>query len=411
MDRVGLPSNTAQERLAILALAMSMMLASLGASIANVALPTISEALSAPFHAVQWIVTGYLVALTVSVVFVGRLGDRFGLKRMLLGGLALFVAASLLCGIAPTLMTLVAARVLQGAAAAFLTTLSIALVQQTAGAGRTGRAMGLIGAMSALGTALGPTLGGFLIPATGWSGVFLIMVPLGVLALMLTQVFLPGDTVQPALPRIALRDFFADRLVPRLMSNLLVAAVMMATLVIGPFYLSVALGLSTARVGVVMSVGPVIALFCGIPAGRLVDAFGSERVILIGLLMLMTGAFSLALLPVRFGVAGYVMANAILTPGYQLFLAANNTAVMESVTPDRRGVISGLLGLSRNLGLVLGASGLGAIFAFAIGSGGVEEAAPNAITFGMQCVFVLAGLSILVTTVLVGRNGYTSLQD
>ncbi len=401
MDQVGSPPNAAQERLGILALAMSMMLASLGASIANVALPTISEALSAPFHTVQWVVTGYLIALTVSVVMGGRLGDRFGLKRMLLAGLALFVAASLLCGVAPTLGALVAARVLQGAAAAFLTTLSIALVQQTAGAGRTGRAMGLIGTMSALGTALGPTLGGFLIPVTGWQGVFLVMVPLGVLGLMLTQVFLPDEAGQPKLPRIALGDIFADGLMPRLVSNLLVAAVMMATLVIGPFYLGIALGLGTAKVGLVMSVGPVIAIFCGIPAGRLVDGFGSRRVILIGLLLLMAGAFSLAALPVRFGVLGYVMANAILTPGYQLFLAANNTAVMESVTRDRRGVVSGLLGLSRNLGLVLGASGLGAVFALAIGTGAIETASPSAITYGMQCVFALAGLLILAATCLV----------
>ena len=76
---------------------------------------------------------------------------------------------------------------------------------------------------------------------------------------------------------------------------------MMATLVIGPFYLGIALGLGTAKVGLVMSIGPVIAMFCGIPAGRLVDGFGSRRVILIGLLLLMAGAFSLAALPVRFG--------------------------------------------------------------------------------------------------------------
>lgn len=409
MDQAGSPANTLHERLAVMALALSMMLASLGTSIANVALPAISETFSEPFHTVQWVVTAYLVALTVSVVLVGRLGDRFGLKRMLMGGLTLFVAASLLCGMAPSLTALISVRFLQGAAAAFLMTLTIALVHETVGVGRTGRAMGLIGTMSALGTALGPALGGFLISITGWPGVFFIMVPLGLLGFILAYTFLPEGSGRAVLPKIALRDLRADGLIARLSSNLLVAAVMMATLVIGPFYLGFVLGLSSAQLGLVMSVGPVISICCGIPSGRLVDAFGSRRIILMGLLLLTIGAFALAVLPGFFGIGGYVAAIAILTPGYQLFLAANNTAVMDSVSRERCGVVSGLLGLSRNLGLVLGAAGLGAVFAFLIGPGTVENAAPSAIASGMQSVFGLAGLLMGVATVLiVGKRGTAS---
>ena len=181
MDQARSPKNGAKERLAVLTLAISMMLASLGTSIANVALPTLSIELSVPFQSVQWVVTSYLVALTLSVVVVGHLGDRFGLKQMLLCGLGLFSVASLLCGIAPSLWLLLAARALQGFAAAFLMTLTIALVYETTGADRTGRAMGLLGTMSAFGTALGPSLGGLLISTSNWSSVFLILVPLGLL--------------------------------------------------------------------------------------------------------------------------------------------------------------------------------------------------------------------------------------
>ena len=133
-------------------LALSMLLASLGTSIANIALPALAGAFAAPFHAVQWVVVAYLAALTVSVVAVGRLGDRYGLRRMHLAGLALFAAASLLCGLAPSLWLLIAARALQGVAAAFLMTLSMALMRETAGDARLGRAMGLLGTVSALGT-------------------------------------------------------------------------------------------------------------------------------------------------------------------------------------------------------------------------------------------------------------------
>ncbi len=86
---------------------------------------------------------------------------------------------------------------------------------------------------------------------------------------------------------------------------------------------------------------------------------------MVGLTAMAAGSVALSVLPAMFGVAGYVAAIAILTPGYQLFQAANNTAVMMDVQPDQRGVMSGMLSLSRNLGLITGASLMGAVFALA----------------------------------------------
>jgi len=134
-----------------LTLALSVLLASLGTSITNVALPTLAEAFSAPFAQVQAVVVSYLAALTVSVVIAGRLGDRYGLRPMLIAGLGVFTVASLLCALAPGLWLLVAARGLQGAGAAFLMTLGMAMLRQVASEGRIGRAMGLLGTVSALG--------------------------------------------------------------------------------------------------------------------------------------------------------------------------------------------------------------------------------------------------------------------
>ncbi len=140
------------------ALALSMLLASLGTSIANIALPTLSQAFSAPFHDVQWVVVAYLATLTISVVIAGRLGDKYGLKPMHIAGLGLFSLVSLFCGLAPNLWFLIGARAIQGGGAAFLTALAMALMRETAGEQRLGRAMGLLGTVSALGTALGPSL-------------------------------------------------------------------------------------------------------------------------------------------------------------------------------------------------------------------------------------------------------------
>ena len=158
----------------------------------------------------------------------------------------------------------------------------------------------------------------------------------------------------------------------------LVSTVMMATLVVGPFYLSSALGLSTAMTGLVMSIGPVVSALSGVPAGRMVDRLQAQPVVTIGLVAMAAGCVALSVLPPIFGLAGYIAAIAVMTPGYPLFQAANNTAVMSDVKPDQRGVISGLLNLSRNLGLITGASVMGAVFAFAASVSDIRTAKPAA---------------------------------
>lgn len=377
-------------------LAASMLLASLGTSIANVALPTLSEAFSAPFSQVQAVVVAYLAALTVTVILAGRLGDRFGLKRMLIAGLALFLIASLLCATAPDLIWLISARLLQGAGAAFLMTLSMALMRETAGADRLGRAMGLLGTVSALGTALGPSLGGLLIPTGGWRAIFWVQVPLAALALVLALALLPNATGKRKTNPVSLLSVLNHALIPNLAINVLVAAVMMTTLVVGPFYLGLKLGLTGAEIGFVMAAGPVISILSGIPSGRLVDRMGSASVLSIGLMLLAAGSLALAFLPNLFGVTGYLLPVAVLTPGYQLFQAANNTAALSDVPAVQRGTVSGVLNLSRNLGLIAGASLMGMIFASATGTRDLPHASPVAIAEGMRLTFLVATGLILI---------------
>lgn len=386
-------------------LALAMLLAAFGTSIANIALPALAEAFSAPFAQVQAVVVAYLAALTVCVLIAGRLGDRCGLKPMLVAGLALFAVASLLCAVAPNLSLLIAARALQGMGAAFLMTLAMALMRQTANEARVGRAMGMLGTVSALGTALGPSLGGLLIPVTGWRGIFWVQVPLAALTLILAIITLPAEPVRERAPAIRLRSVMTRNLAPNLLVNILVAAVMMTTLVVGPFYLSIGLGLTAAQVGFVMALGPVISIFSGVPSGRLVDAWGTDRVLAGGLALLATGALLLSFLPDGIGVAGYVLAIVVLTPGYQLFQAANNTAALANISRDRQGTASGLLGLSRNIGLIAGASAMGAVFAFGVGTEELTRATPLAIASGMRFTFLLAGAMMLAAiAVAVGHR-------
>lgn len=399
--RSAIPGLSRAERAAVnITLMLTMLLAAMGTSIANVSLPTLAEAFTAPFGQVQQVVTAYLAGMTVTVLIAGRLGDRYGMRPMLIVGLGLFAAVSALCAMAPHLWLLTGARALQGIGAAFLMTLGMALMRQTAEETRIGRAMGLLGTVSAMGTALGPSLGGLLIPLTGWRGIFWVQVPLATLALLLAMIWLPRQSGCKAPAATRRWSMPGPDLLTNLFINLLVAAVMMATLVAGPFHLGPGLGLSTTEIGLVMTAGPVISICTGAPAGRLVDHLGSGHVLHAGLILLATGAMLLALLP---GWPGYLMAICVLTPGYQLFQAANNTAALTDVPADRRGTVSGLLNLSRNIGLIIGATVLGALFTYGTGFANPTEAAPAAIAAGMRLTFLTAS-GMMITAVLLARR-------
>jgi MFS family permease len=172
-------------------------------------------------------------------------------------------------------------------------------------------------------------------------------------------------------------------------TSILVTAVMMATLVVGPFYLAGALGLDAAGTGLAMACGPVTAALAGVPAGRIVDSAGVQRSSVVGLAVMLAGCAMLALLAGRAGIAGYVLPLAVLTAGYALFQASNNTAIMSSAAANDRGVVSGLASLARNLGLIAGASAMASVYA--VGASPVE---------GMQLTF-LAALVVLAVALVI----------
>jgi len=449
----GSAEQTPSVRWALASLSLSMLLSSLGTSIANVGLPNLAQAFNASFQEVQWIVLAYLLAITTLIVSVGRLGDITGRRRLLLAGIVLFTVASVL-GVAPTLWLLIAARAAQGLGAAIMMALTMAFVGETVPKAKTGSAMGLLGTMSAIGTALGPSLGGVLIAGLSWRAIFLVNVPLGILTFLLANRYLPVDRRGPktdragfdtvgtlllaltlaayalamtigrgsfgplnmalllaagfgvglfvlaearaASPLIRLAMFRDPVLSASLAMSALVSTVMMATLVVGPFYLSRALGLDAALVGLVLSVGPLVAALTGVPAGRIADRFGVQRMTIVGLIGIAAGSFILSMMPAISGIPGYIAPIVVITSGYALFQTANNTAVMTDIRPDQRGVISGMLNLSRNLGLITGASVMGAVFALASATIDITTARPEAVATGMRITFAVAAILIVV---------------
>lgn len=463
------PRTPSTTRWALTSLSLATLLASLGASVATVGLPALAQGLNASFQAVQWVVLAYLLAITTLIVSVGRLGDLLGRRPLLLAGILLFTLASGMCGLAPSLGWLIAGRALQGLGAAIMMTLTLALVGETVVKEKIGSAMGLLGTLSAVGTALGPSLGGTLLGAFGWQAIFLVNVPFGLLTLILAWRSLPvrlatmkagkirfdapgtlllaaalgayalamtqghgsfggsnfallalaalctglfvlvqTRAVSPLIPL----GLFRDRLlVAGLTTHALVATVMMATLLVGPFYLSIALGLPAPLVGLTLAVGPVTAALTGVPAGHLADRFGALPLRRVGLAVMLLGCTTLAMLSPAFGTLGYVAAIMVTTLGYALFQTANNTAVMADIPTGSRGVISGLLNLSRNLGFFTGASVLGAVFAAALPTSGINAAVPETVANGLNITFIAASLLIFLALLIVQLNPVPEPSD
>jgi EmrB/QacA subfamily drug resistance transporter len=167
----------------------------LDTSIVNVSLPSIQQGLSATPATLSWVVSGYALAFGLVLVPAGKVGDSYGLKGTFLVGLGLFTAVSLLCGLSPTPAWLVVARLLQGVAAGMLTPQIIGMNQRLFTGDERGKAFGIYGAVIGVSTAIGPLLGGVIIQAmgvsVGWRWVFLVNVPIGVVAVALGCWLLP----------------------------------------------------------------------------------------------------------------------------------------------------------------------------------------------------------------------------
>ncbi|MCF7672948.1 MFS transporter [Bacillus subtilis] len=444
-------------RLAVVALSGAILLASMAVSITSVALPALSHSFNVPIAAVQWVVLIYLLSVTISIVLAGRCADLFGQRFILLCGLTIFTASSLFCAIAPNLTTLIIARAIQGIGGAILMALPISVIRGMVSGERTGSAMGLLASMSAVGTALGPALGGLLIAGFGWrsafvllticgsilfvmairaipasapahktshkldlSGVFLLAIvlflyalissgqqnvlglrlPLIIPAILLMLILFIIVEVKSPSPLVPLQVLRNPAISASLITNWLISSVMMAMLVVGPLYLSFGLLLGEAQTGLIVAVGPVVAALAGIPAGCFTDRFGVKHILTAGLAAMSMALICMAYLPVQIGITGYILSLVMLTPCFQLFLTANNTAIMNAAPEHQRGIVSGLMGLSRNLGFMTGASVMATIFITALGQEDLVHATVNSVSSAFTVTLLTAAGMALISLII-----------
>ncbi|MDR6462691.1 MULTISPECIES: MFS transporter [Chryseobacterium] len=432
-------------------ISLCILLASLGTSIVNIALPSLTAFFAASFQAIQWVVIAYLLTITAFVAIAGKLADQHGHEKTLLFGIVVFTLSSLASAYVSNIWLLIVMRAIQGVGAAILLTVSMAMVKRNIAKERTGTAMGILGTMSAIGTAIGPSAGGLLLSHFGWPSIFLLLTFLGITVFFLAKRFLTKEEPIYRSGQIHFADmlllsftvgtyalamtiskesfniytlllflvslllgmlFFLVQkrrthrlidvsitknklLISSLLRNLIVSCLMMTTLIVGPFFLASGLGFSNDVVGGIMSIGPMISIFTGIPSGKIVDNIGTELTMNTSLIILLAGTLCLALLPGIFGWVGYVIGIILLTPGYQLFQAANNTSIMSTVGEKQTGAVSGILNLSRNIGLITGASLMGTLFMKATESAPEAASQSERMFFGLQITFLFVAFLLI----------------
>ncbi len=385
-----------EQALFIATLAASVFLGSSGTSMANLALPAVATEFSISFSTAKWVVLSYLMAITVFSLFIGRLGDRHGRRKILFAGTFIFCLGTLFSVFSFSFATLIFGRIIQGIGASSLVALPVALVADSLPTRKMGRAIGLLATMSAMGTAAGPSVGGFLIAEFGWRSVFVAMSGLGTLILFSMIKFIHS---RESFPIQNQKDSFFGSLMPlvlesksrlSLISNLAVSNVMVSTLIVGPFFLTRNLHLDARTMGLVMSAGPITSILFGIIAGYIVDRWGHHFISIVGLLQLLVGATAFVFLPEHLGTLGFVISAVLLSLGYQLFLSANSNGFMKNTRSDSQGAAAGALQLSRNLGLISGTYLMSGIF--------------DLFVHGFQAVFTTAAIIIILVVLIQGLN-------
>src|SRR3954467_13680562 len=177
---------------------LGAIMSNLDITVVSVALPTFQDVFDTSYANVAWTMTGYTLALATVIPLTGWAADRFGPKRLYILAVVLFTAGSVLCATAGSLELLVTFRVLQGLGGGMLMPLGMTILTRAAGPERVGRVMAVLGIPMLLGPIFGPILGGWLIDAASWHWIFLINLPIGLIALVYAALVLPKDAPRPS---------------------------------------------------------------------------------------------------------------------------------------------------------------------------------------------------------------------
>jgi MFS transporter, DHA2 family, multidrug resistance protein len=396
---------------AIATIALGITMAVIDSAIANVALPTIARDLHTDSAFSIWIVNGYQLAITISLLPLSSLGDIIGYRRVYLSGLVLFTLASLGCALSDSLVTLTLARVLQGFGAAAIMSVNTALVRIIYPQRLLGRGIGINAVVVAIASAAGPTIASGILALGRWPWLFAVNIPIGIVAVII------GDRALPRTARARHSFDIGGAALSALTFGLLIGSIdaaghgeqgilfvveLLATAIFGyvlvrresaktspllpvdllripifslsvatsicsfvgqmlafvalPFLLQNEFGYSAVEIGLLITPWPLAIMIVAPIAGILADRYPAGILGGIGLLVFAGGLLSLAMMPPHPATWDVCWRMAIAGSGFGLFQSPNNRAMITAAPRERSGGASGMLGTARLLGQTIGAA-------------------------------------------------------
>ncbi len=439
----GLPVR--ERMLAFLAIGLAMTMAVLDGAIVNVALPVMARDLDVDPSAAIFVVNAFQIAVTAALLPLASLGDILGYRRVYLSGLVLFTLASVACAFAPTLPLLIAARIAQGLGAAGIMSVNIALVRFIYPQRSIGRGVGNVALVVAMASAAGPTVGAAILSVASWPWLFLVNLPVGLVALAVGARTLPvtprsgarfdvGSAVLNALTfglliigvdglgdpggrtlalaeigaALAIGVVFVRRQIrlpaPLLPVDLLripafalsmatsisaFAAQMMAYVAL-PFYFQDVMHLPETTTGFLLTPWPIAIAVAAPLSGRLSDRYAPGLLSGFGLAILSAGLIAVASLPAHPSFLDIGWRLTLCGIGFGLFQSPNNRIIVTSAPRDRSGGASGMQSTARLTGQSLGAAAVAVIF-------GLVQAAGGAVTAALWCAAGLAAFGAVAS--------------
>jgi len=391
----------------------------LDATIVNIALPNIMYDFNTDISSIEWVLNAYVLTFAVLLITLGKLGDLYGRKRLFLSGLGLFTLASLLCGLSPNEHVLIGARVLQAVGGAGMMPATLSILNVAFGEKGKGMALGIWGAVAGVASALGPVIGGVLVDHYSWPWIFLINLPVGILA-FIAAIFIIRESTDPTAERridipgvlavstalfcltfalvegqkygwtsttilslfsvsfvgfvvfIAIErwrsaplirlDLFRNRTFSAGNSVALILMFgLLSILFLLVMFLQLVLGFSAIKTGLVLLPMPIVTMIVAPISGRLSDRIGSRWLLFFGMLLIALGIYLMSDLTPDMGWKHLILPLAVCGLGMGMSMAPMTSAVMSSAPMERSGQAAGVLTTMRQVGAVLGISVIGAV--------------------------------------------------
>ncbi|MBT0768981.1 DHA2 family efflux MFS transporter permease subunit [Kineosporia sp. J2-2] len=456
-----MPELSTSRRYLVLAICcMSILIVGLETTVLNVALPSLQEDLGSSVSGLQWALDSYTLVLASLLMLSGSTGDRIGRRRTFQTGLTIFVLGSALCSLAPDLGWLIVFRMVQGAGASMMNPVALSIVTNTfPDRQERARAIGIWSAVVGVSIAVGPILGGFLVDTVGWRWIFVINVPIGLLALVLTALFVPEskagrarriDPVGQLLVIVVLASLiYAVIEVPHLgwdsplVIGLLAVAVIAAVglvayekrrpeplldvrffrsatfsgatlialtafaafagcLFVNTLYLQNDLGLTPFQAGLHLLPMALVVMALAPISGRMVGAYGTRPSLVIGGLGMVAGTVALTFMEPGQPRVLLLGSYALFGIGFGFLNAPITATAVSGMPPSQAGLAAAVASTSRQVGTCVGVAVVGSVYTAALGA---DPDAASRLSAAHTGWWVVAGSALLALVVGVATSG------